>query len=149
MAEEALVLAQGDSVPGSVATTAYRVDQEWDLQSGARTHERTTPMSAATPAEFKDALYQAFLGVNEAHGGPMQFLQHRYKTQKDLEGYVKELWNRFPAEEAAHIGNDLQSWPEEKRDEAKVYKLHLTSLDFREQCTDREMPSEATAKSSR
>ena len=143
---DAMVLATGagSPMPSTNAASAYSVDEEWGL-SHTEPGSGTLTLKTSSPAEFREALYEAFKRIMGVYGGPIQFLQDRYPRVECLTEYAHELWQRFPPMHDTHIKNDLQSVSEQNRNEATVYKLHPAMLDFREQCTDRELPDADTA----
>ena len=77
-----------------------------------------------------------------AHGGPVQYLEHRYSTPDQLQAYAAKLWKLFPASKSP--GPVQLSYPvphvAATATECPTLIFHIASLSFRASGTDRELP---------
>ena len=90
-----------EPVPPSVASVASvsAADGSWALKTAGGEVDLTRgehTRSGWSLKEIREKLGEAFNSAVKQHGGPMQFLMHRYPNTQTKEQYAKRLWQEFP-----------------------------------------------------
>ena len=94
------------------------------------------------PADIREIMIKGCKDAMRAHGGPVQYLEHRYSTPDHLKAYAAKLWKLFPASKS--LGPVQLSYPvphvAATATECPTLIFHIASLSFRASGTDRELP---------
>jgi hypothetical protein len=141
-----------EPVPPSVASVASvsAADEGWALKTEGGDVDLTGgehTRSGWSLKEIREKLGEAFNSAVKQHGGPMQFLMHRYPNTQTKEQYAKRLWQEFPPLDShpPHLGWPVPSVAETERTANSEVVLHLAQFDFSPAATMKGPPGLRTA----